>query len=95
MYFYVPVPLRIYILDWHSAHLAGQWRGPDGDLAQLLVVERQHPRVLRHELDLDRGQRVGGGEIPLGVPHPPASLHLVGHQLVAVVHLHGAVDYPV
>jgi len=33
-----------------------------------------------------------GGEVSLRVPHSPARLHLIGDQLVGVVHLHGAVD---
>ncbi len=35
---------------------------------------------------------MAGGEVSLRVPHAPAGFHLVRHQFLGVVHLHGAVD---
>ena len=54
----------------HS-NLRRDWGRSYDHLAEVLVVEGQHPLVLGVQLDLDHGKGVAGGEVALGVPHGP------------------------
>ena len=75
-------------------HLWWEWSWPDHNLSTLFVVQRKHPRVFREKFHLDNWKWMACGEVPLCVPVRLAGLHLVRGQLVAGVHLHGAVDDP-